>query len=146
MLQLFEALLIVIDLLKRHDCAIEASSLSQLFHEMFPLWLSSIEIAFTHQLECAHAVDDVASLAGIKPSTSKDEDTGSQTLRVIDSLFQASFVLLAIPSLDADLHQMFWDAVLRVCSHAISVMTSAFSRDIQDVRANTPNFSTDYPY
>ncbi len=132
-LQLFEALFRVIDLLKHHDCLIEAESLSQLFHEMFPLWLSSIQIAFTRKLECAHAVDDVASITGFNQSLDDDADGGSQTHRVIDSLLQSSLFLLVIPSLDADLHQLFWDTVLHVCFHAVSAMTNAFSRDIQDV-------------
>jgi hypothetical protein len=125
-------LLRVIDLLKRHDCLIESESLSQLFHEMFPLWLSSIEVALTRQLESARTVDDVASMSGLNVSPLDNEDGGSHTLRAIDALFQSSAVLLVIPSLDADLHQLFWDVVLRVSLHAVSAMTSAFSRDIQD--------------
>jgi hypothetical protein len=61
-----------------------------------------------------------------------NEDGGSQMLRAIDAFFQSSTVLLIIPSLDADLHQLFWDVVLRVSLHAVSAMTSAFSRDIED--------------
>jgi hypothetical protein len=131
--QLFEALLRVIELLKHHECAIEAETLSQLFQEMFPMWLSSTEIAITRQLESAHAVDDVASLTGICPSFDGSEDRCSQTFRVISSLFERSAVLLNMPSLDADLHQLFWDVVMRVGHQAASQMASAFSRDIQYV-------------
>lgn len=131
LMQLFEALLCVIGLLKRHECSIEAESISQLFQEMFPLWLSSIEITSTRQLECALAMDDMTSLTGIRASSADCKDEESETLNVVDSLFKRCTVLLAMPKLDADLHQLFWDVVLRVGHHAASSITSAFSRDIQ---------------
>ena len=131
--QLFEALLRIIELLKRYQCLIEAESLTQLFQEMFPMWLSSIEIAFTRQLDSAHAVDDISSLTGYNLSLADSDEEGSQMLRVIDSLLQRSMSLLSMPSLDADLHQLFWDVVVRIGRHAASLIQSACSRDIQYV-------------
>lgn len=131
--QLFEALLRVIELLKGHACSNEAESMSQLFQEMFPMWLSSIEIGITRQLESALAADDMSSLTGIHPTPLDIENGGSQTIGVIDSLFELSDVLLDIPSLDADLHQSFWNVILRVGHHAASAVKSAILRDIQYV-------------
>ncbi len=87
----------------------------------------------TRQLESALAIDDMTSLTGIRSSLADGEDGGSQLLSVIDSIFKRGNVLIAMPSLDADLHQLFWDVVLRVGLHAASSITSAFSRDIQYV-------------
>jgi hypothetical protein len=111
----------------------EAESLAQLFKEMFPLWLSSIETAFTRQLDSAHAVDDISSLTGYYPSLTDGDEEGSQVLRVIEALFQRSIILVSMPSLDADFHQLFWDVVVRIGRHAASAIQSACSRDIQYV-------------
>lgn len=87
----------------------------------------------TRQLESALAIDDMTSLTGIRSSPSDGDGGGSQMLSVIDAIFKRGNVLIAMPSLDADLHQLYWDVVLRVGHHAASSIISAFSRDIQYV-------------
>jgi hypothetical protein len=97
------------------------------------MWLSSIEIGIIRQLESAHAADDMSSLTGIHLTLTDVKDGGSQLIGVIDSLLGRSDVLHIIPSLDADLHQSFWDVILRVGHHAASAVKSAILRDIQYV-------------